>query len=567
MTDALDCQPAAQPMAANAMADGSAPASSLLVTSAAVRRRIVVFTSNLSYTVRRNVVELDHRMGPLDWLIVVASPRRTLGQIIKSQRVNLRRNGWRWIALKAAEMMQRFEAGGPDRPVTPTKALPGDEYEAAQWGARPNLKLCHVDDLHAAPTLQRVRDFAPDLGLSLAAPILKRPLFGIPRLGTINLHKGRLPEFRGMPPAFWELWNDQSSVGCSVHWVDDGLDTGALLGQAELPRQRWSTVRGLQLGLDELGVDLVCSAVQDVLSGRDQSTPQPAGAGKTYRKPTLRQQSELTRRLDSVQPRRAAPWKRLLKDVAARSAFAFWHSIGWRLLTPRITILLYHRVCDDARDNLSVGVEQFERQMQLLVRNCDVVGIDQVIATRSVPRSRRPLVAITFDDGYLDNYENAAPILRRHRLPCAFFVSTGVVDSDRPFPHDIRRGNGVVPVMNWDQLRRMRSWGFTIGSHTVEHIDCVAEGERRVREELTRSRDDLVRELGPLEPIFAYPYGGRHQMNAERLELVREAGYVSCLAAYGGSNVGTVDRWNVLRRGVHWEFSDSAFLWHCVGLR
>ena len=320
----------------------------------------------------------------------------------------------------------------------------------------------------------------------------------------------------------------------------------------------------MRLGLDELGADLMCGAAADILNGDTSATAQQSSTGKTYRKPSLAQEAELRRRLNGLLPNQPA-WKRALKDVHARWAFAWYRWIAWRFAHPRVTVLLYHRVSDDVRDNLTVGVEQFECQMRLLREHCEVLSIEQVLATASPRRGRRPLVAVTFDDGYLDNFSNAVPILRRYRIPCAFFVSTGIVASNRQFPHDVRRGNPPIDMMNWDHLRRMRDWGFTIGSHTVEHIDCVAENEDRVRSELARSRDDLARELGPLTPLFAYPYGGRDQMNSGRLALVREAGYAACLSAYGGSNVGTLDRWNVLRRAINWEVSDANFLRQCLG--
>ena len=237
------------------------------------------------------------------------------------------------------------------------------------------------------------------------------------------------------------------------------------------------------------------------------------------------------------------------------------------LVAPRITVLLYHRVSDDARDNLTVGIAQFERQMALLRQHCHVLSIDEVVQCETVPASKRPLVAVTFDDGYADNFLHAAPILMRHRIPAAFFVSTGIVGTGSGrFPHDVRRGNPPIPVMSWDQIRCLRDWGFSIGSHSVTHIDCAAEPEERVRSELAESRETLDRELGTRDPIFGYPYGGRHHMTAQRLELVRQAGYSACLSAYGGSNVVRVDRFNVLRRGIHWQFSDSAFLFECLGL-
>jgi len=205
--------------------------------------------------------------------------------------------------------------------------------------------------------------------------------------------------------------------------------------------------------------------------------------------------------------------------------------------------------------------------MALVEQYCQAVSIEEVIGYRAVPRTSKALVCVTFDDGYLDNFDNAAPILLRHQIPAAFFVATGIIEREGRFPHDVRRGNPPIPVMNWQQLRKMRGDGFTIGSHSVNHIDCAAETEETVWNELIRSAKDLRRELDLCEVIFAYPYGGRQHMTPERLNLVKKAGYSACLSAYGGSNKGSVDPFNVLRRGIHWEFSDESFLLECLGIR
>lgn len=524
--------------------------------------RLVVFTGDLSYNVRRNIVDLDARVQGLSWLVLVHTPRKSLFMLLASQRSNLKKHGWRWIPYQVGELLARLAPPQTSRSVQDS---PGCEYALERLQALGNVRIVCIDDIHADLCLELMSEFAPDLGLSLAAPILKPSLFKLPRLGTINLHKGKLPDFRGMPPAFWELWTDQPSIGCSVHWVDERLDEGAVLAESSIGRDRYSTLRGLQLRLDELGSALVCEVVEKVLKGQTEARTQVAGQGKTYRKPTLAQQSMLAARLAAMVPLQPPRWKQLLKNAYARLAFAAYRILLWRILTPRVTVLLYHRVCDDARDNLSVGIAQFERQIRLLSERCDVLTVEQVLEIREVRRRPRPQVAVTFDDGYLDNYLNAAPVLRRFAVPAAFFVSTGIVNSDQRFSHDQKRGNSAIPVLSWAQLREMRAWGFVIGSHTVTHIDCVAEDEARVRDELARSLADLVRELGAVLPIFAYPYGGRHQMNAQRLELVRDAGYVGCLSAFGGSNIGAVNRWCVLRRGIHWEFSDAAFLYQTLG--
>jgi peptidoglycan/xylan/chitin deacetylase (PgdA/CDA1 family) len=524
--------------------------------------RIAVFTGDLAYSVRKGIVEIDESIEGLRWLVVVHAPRKSLAQLVRNQWRNLRRNGWRWITYQATDLLQRARA----RSITGVGTAAGLAYTTEMLKRRPNVQIVQVADVHAQPSLAMVQEFAPDLALSLAAPILRESLFSIPRLGTVNLHKGRVPDYRGMPPAFWELWNGESAVGCTVHRVDAKLDTGDVIRRAEVERAPHSTLRGLQLQLDETGISLMRDAVRDLLLGRAKPTPQ-TGAGKTYRKPTLKQFAVLERRLAAGLPSQGPVHERAAKTARSILVHAAWRVGLGRVLAPRITVLLYHRVSDDVRDNLTVGIAQFDRQMQLLRRHCEVLSIEQVITSATVPESNRPLVAVTFDDGYRDNFDHAAPILLRHAVPGAFFVSTGIVGTDGGrFPHDLRRGNPPIPVLSWDQLRQMRDRGFTIGSHSVSHIDCAAEPEAMVSTELAESRDALRRELGVTEPLFGYPYGGRQHMTPQRLELVRQAGYQGCLSAYGGSNVLHVDRYNVLRRGIHWQFSDRAFLYECLGL-
>ena len=527
--------------------------------------RVVVFTGDLSFAVRKGIVLADNAIAGMTWLVLVHSPRKRLLALVKSQWRSLRRDRWRWLPYTLAEIWRRlFDAQTADAQPA-ASALPGSEFSRSALAARGNVRIVPVPDIHAPESIRLVQDFAPRLGLALGAPILRKPLFALPAAGTLNLHKGKVPDYRGMPPAFWELWNGENSVGCTVHWVEEKLDTGAVAAREVVQCAPYSTVKGLQLKLDEVGIELVQSALSDVLRGTPVALPQDSG-GRTNRKPSLAQVAALERRLAARDPVAEPRPKALLKAGLGRGTHAVWRSGLYRAAAPRITVLLYHRVTDDVRDNLSTGVEQFHRQMELVRRHCRVLSLEEVLDAKVIPRSRQPLVCVTFDDGYRDNHDNAVPILVRHQIPAAFFVSTGIVDTDRTFPHDIKRRNDPIPTMDWSQLRAMKKAGFTIGSHTVNHIDCAGEPEEVVWNELTESRDTLRRELGDQDVILGYPYGGRHHMTPSRLDLVRRAGYAGCLSAYGGTNVRRVDPFNVLRRGIHWQFSDAAFMRECVGL-
>ncbi|MGH9586442.1 MAG: polysaccharide deacetylase family protein [Acidobacteriaceae bacterium] len=525
-------------------------------------KKVVVFTGDLNYAVRKGIVSVDGRLPGLSWLILLHSPHRPLRQALRAQWRNLKRDGWRRIRDIAFTLRDRIRVSS-NHPLP--AGAPGAEYTIEQLAARPNFQVVRYSSIHSTAAIRAVTRFRPDIGLSLAAPILKKRIFSIPVLGTLNLHKGKLPEYRGMPPAFWELWNGEISVGCTVHWVDERLDAGAVALSSAIACDKYSTMKGLQLRLDELGHELICSAISKINQGASLRTPQEAG-GTTYRKPSLRQLDELNRRRRQLCNANAGRAERMLKDTVKTPAVVFGRLVLRRFVPPRITVLLYHRVSDDARDNLTTGVEQFDRQMQLLRRHFEAISLGELLKAQAIPRSRRPLVCVTFDDGYLDNYTHAFPILQRNNVPAAFFVATGLIGTHRQFPHDVRRGNKPIPMMEWAHLVEMHKAGFTIGSHTASHLNCAEAKESRVRAELAESLNEIRSRLGVDEVAFAYPYGGKNDMTKQRLGMVKEIGYVACLSAYGGTNVRSIDRFNVVRRGVHWEFSDTSFLWTALGL-
>ena len=523
--------------------------------------RIVVFTADYSHSVRAIIAETSGLVADARWLVLVQAPRKSLLTLARNQWRNVQRNGWRWIPYQLRDGLRLLRR---ERPAGAPACAPGAEWSEESIALRPGVRIERIEDLHSDATLATVRAFRPVLGLSIAAPILRRALFEIPRLGTLNLHKGKLPEYRGMPPAFWELWNGESRIGCSVHKIDAGLDTGDLVCETAVLREHHSTLRGLQLQLDSIGIDLVARAVSQVLAGATSAVPQ-IGRGNTYRKPTLAQIASLERRLIGERPAAASPTRELAKEVFFACGLAAHVGVR-RCVAPRVVVLLYHRVSDDVRDNLTVGIAQFDRQMALLRRHCDVIDLHDLLKDERIQPSKRPLICVTFDDGYLDNFTNAVPILMRHRIPAAFFVSTGLIGTDRSFPHDVRRGNRRPPTMRWEDVEKMQERGFTIGSHSMTHIDCAKEPEAVVRDELEGSARELRTKLGSRELFFAYPYGGRENMTPQRLEVVKGAGYAACLSAYGGANVGVVDRYNVLRCAINWAFSDRAFRFRCLGL-
>jgi len=222
-------------------------------------------------------------------------------------------------------------------------------------------------------------------------------------------------------------------------------------------------------------------------------------------------------------------------------------------------VLLYHRVSDELLDSVTVGVEQFQRQIELLRRRYDVVDLPTLLTRRGQPRNR-PYVAITFDDGYADNL-SAAMLLRRAGLPATFFLSTAIVGTDGAFPHDLQNLGRRIEPLTWEQARRMAGWGFDFGNHTEHHTRLSTVTPAAALQEIQAAEQQLDAELhrNGRPRCLAYPYGRKADCTDAVRRSLADAGISACLSAYGGVNPPDFDPMNILRQGVDHSFSSLAF--------
>ncbi len=126
--------------------------------------------------------------------------------------------------------------------------------------------------------LATMKALAPDLALSISYDrILRRPLLELPRLGCLNIHAGRLPEYRGRNVINWAILNGETEIGVTAHMMDEGIDTGDILLQRMLPIH-WTDTYGEVLGrvVDSIP-DLVSDAVRGLAEGTATRRPQPRG--------------------------------------------------------------------------------------------------------------------------------------------------------------------------------------------------------------------------------------------------------------------------------------------------
>lgn len=208
-------------------------------------------------------------------------------------------------------------------------------------------------------------------------------------------------------------------------------------------------------------------------------------------------------------------------------------------LRPGVRVLMYHRVVPrNGFDQLTVTPERFAEQMAWLKARCEVVSLADAASQLSSPAGgARPCVAITFDDGYLDNLQHALPVLQRLGLPATIFVTTAFCSQAMSHPRYPAEGGRLH--LTWDEVRRLAAApGITIGSHTATHPYLQRVSPQQARAEIADSRKQIADEIGRSVDFFCYPSG---DVGPREIDLAREAGYRASVTVHPGLNRPGID--------------------------
>ncbi len=206
-----------------------------------------------------------------------------------------------------------------------------------------------------------------------------------------------------------------------------------------------------------------------------------------------------------------------------------------------VPILMYHSVSPEVRkeNRLSVSVDTFERQMRFLKeRKYNVLPLEELSALIRDKRKIPPhTVAITFDDGYKNNYTCAFPILKKYNLAATIFIIINEV------------GRSQNDRLSWEEIRAMKDSGLIfIGSHTLGPEPLInIKSESEIRKQIFDSKRILEEKLGCPVVIFSYPEG---RFNDKIKQFVKGAGYQFAVATNPGKKVDNKDIYALKRLRV-----------------
>jgi peptidoglycan/xylan/chitin deacetylase (PgdA/CDA1 family) len=273
-----------------------------------------------------------------------------------------------------------------------------------------------------------------------------------------------------------------------------------------------------------------------------------------------------------------------------------------------------------AAREICLPVGAFRLQMAFVRRAYSVLPLGELVRALTAGRPLPPrALTITFDDGYADNHRLAAPVLREFGLPATVYVATGGVDGGPPLwtsavrvlvaaaGHELRvPGTAPLPLgsarqraaavrrltdtlvplpaaertariaavaeavgvdvaatlrgamLTWAQLRELATTGWTIGAHTVTHVNVALAPAAEAEDEIGASRDAIAAVVR--EPVvhFAYPNsGGRHRyFDAEVTGILRRLGFHSGATSQPGALRAGTDPFALPRLGVSPRLGD-----------
>jgi len=264
-----------------------------------------------------------------------------------------------------------------------------------------------------------------------------------------------------------------------------------------------------------------------------------------------------------------------------RHILAIMNSPGFRQLSTiciphRAAILRYHSIQDypgEFANSIGSGIIHstsiFEKQMEMVARYCSPVSMNDVLRIARGEMTPPPrAVAVTFDDGFADNFEFAMPLLNRVGVPAAFYTTVGFIDTGRPpwfcrlryafastqrktwfdstdnslhhlvdpqqrkeafliasrrcarkageaqesILRTIEQELEIDPMpsdtklmMSWDQVRALRNFGHLVGSHTMTHPNLACVTQEEALRECAESKTRLEQELNTPIVHFSYP--------------------------------------------------------------
>jgi peptidoglycan/xylan/chitin deacetylase (PgdA/CDA1 family) len=253
---------------------------------------------------------------------------------------------------------------------------------------------------------------------------------------------------------------------------------------------------------------------------------------------------------------------------------------------PVLLIFRYHRisVSVEKKEYMGMPLDVFEQQMAFIKSNFKVVPMAEGLRIMSEGGSSGIYASINFDDGYMDNYTHAFPILKKYSMPATVFLTTNFIGKSHAFWWDevfnavssrhiggekmadaanreltgkkeeeieyfIEELRGktsgartpeLSQMLGWDEIREMNKHNISFGGHTKTHRNLCLLDDDEINDELIGSKNIIEKNIGQNIKEFSYPFG---KFDKRVRSLVIEAGYECARTSIKGINDKNTDKY------------------------
>lgn len=186
-----------------------------------------------------------------------------------------------------------------------------------------------------------------------------------------------------------------------------------------------------------------------------------------------------------------------------------------------VHILNGHMICQGVGNQKSK--EKFHDLLSKMSKNACFINIEEavdlIIQKRQV---NYPLVAFTFDDGFMDCYSMIAPVLENFGINAAFFINPNFAEGDVDYIHNFTEHIVLTPdkaPMRWEEIQKLHNRGHIIGAHTMDHYMINTEDTKELEYQIGNCKLIIEEKLGTSCDYFAFPYGKLKHVNAKALDI------------------------------------------------
>jgi peptidoglycan/xylan/chitin deacetylase (PgdA/CDA1 family) len=232
-----------------------------------------------------------------------------------------------------------------------------------------------------------------------------------------------------------------------------------------------------------------------------------------------------------------------------------------------LRVLSYHSIEDHSAVIYNTTSSDFKQQIRFLIdHSYRFISADHLLNCTACDPGEK-YVLLTFDDGYLNNYDIATSFLHTLNIPAIFFINTAYLDDEKNNPVPNENSSYYPPdlkLMSWRQVCELSKHGFTIGSHSHTHRMVTKLSDDELAAEIRNSVEMITARIGVPASTFSYPYGTKESFSGRTSRILEENNIRMAFTEQWGSvkmqNIGdlfTLNRVPILGYDTLKDFNDK----------